>query len=487
MPGILFFDGNKLLRLIAIFRPLFTLGFLCLGGVLLGQEGNYKFENFGNQSVLLNGNVTGSVGDLGLVYYNPARLGLIENPSFTVGGKAYEWSRYYFDDVLESDKSLSANQFGGLPATLAGTFSIKSLPDHKFAYSIISRYRSDIRLRYDSGLVPLDDNDPDPLAGQQLIELRFRDQLKDDWFGITWAYAIKDTFSVGASVFASAYLNNGRGDILINQQLETGEVVTYTNRVDFRQRTYGGQIRIGAAWNVSDIEMGLNIGLPFIPVYRSANINYQESLAGVSGDADFIVRENYGDLENRRRTATSVSYGVGFPWKRHKIHLNLDWYGGVSTYERIEIPEEAIAYLGENPFRETLNSVVNFGAGGEFYISPSINIIGSVSTDFSASEESINLFDYINQSADEINLLDDLWHLAAGMDLHRPWGNIVVGASYARSGSEVGSAPELPEGGRAPGSRNISTNINYERWRFIVGLEIPLILEKLKNLPIPVN
>ena len=487
MPGSLVFVRNKLLGCAKNVRWLCTLGLLSLSGVLLGQEGNYKFENFGNQSVLLNGNVTGSVADLGLVYYNPARLGLIENPSFTVGGKAYEWSRYYFDDVLETDKSLTANQFGGLPATLAGTFSIKSLPGHKFAYSIISRLRSDVRLRYDSGLVPLDDNDPDPLAGQELTELRFRDQLKDDWFGITWAYAINEAFSVGVSVFASAYLNNGRGDILINKQRETGEVVTYTNRVDFRQRTYGGQIRIGAAWNVSDIEMGVNIGLPFIQVYRSANVNYQESLAGVSSEADFIVRENYGDLENRRRTATSISYGVGFPWKQHKIHLNLDWYGGVSTYDRIEIPEEAIAYLGENPFRETLKSVVNFGAGGEFYISPSINIIGSVSTDFSAAEESINLFDYINRSSDEINLLDNIWHLAAGMDLHRPWGNIVLGASYARSGSEVGSAPELPEDGQIPGSRNISTKINYERWRFIVGVEIPLILEKLKKLPIPVQ
>lgn len=477
----------EILLAIPMARAMLLASLITHGSTLQAQEGNYKFENFGNQSVLLNGNVTGSVEDLGLVYYNPARLGLIENPSFTVGGKAYEWSRYYFDDVLDTGESLNANQFGGLPATLAGTFSIKSLPGHKFAYSIISRFRSDIRLRYDSGLVPPADSDPESPLGQQLTELRFRDQLKDDWFGITWAYSLTESLSVGVSLFGSAYLNTGRGDILINQELETGEVVTYTNRVDYRQRTYGGQIRIGAAWNISDIEMGVNIGLPFISVYRSANLNYQESLAGLSGDADFVIRENYGDLQSRRRTATSVSYGLGFPWKRHKIHLNLDWYGGVSTYDRIEIPEEAIAFLGENPFRETLKSVVNFGAGGEFYISPSINIIGSFSSDFSAARESINLFDYINQSDDEINLLDDIWHGAVGIDLHRPWGKIVVGTSYARSGSEVFSAPDIPEDGQAVTPRNISTRINYERWRFIVGVEIPLIMEKLKKLPLPIE
>ena len=33
-----------------------------------GQQGNYKFNNFGNRSILLSGNVTGSVSDIGLVY-----------------------------------------------------------------------------------------------------------------------------------------------------------------------------------------------------------------------------------------------------------------------------------------------------------------------------------------------------------------------------------------------------------------------------------
>ena len=41
-----------------------AMGLILSGCVcsLQAQEGNYKFEAFGNQSVLLNGNVTGSVG-----------------------------------------------------------------------------------------------------------------------------------------------------------------------------------------------------------------------------------------------------------------------------------------------------------------------------------------------------------------------------------------------------------------------------------------
>ena len=132
----------------------------------LSQEGNYTFENYGNQSVLLNGNVTGSASDLGLTYYNPARLALIEKPSFVISGKAYQLDNYTLTDVFESEVDLSTSKFNGIPSIVAGTFSLKFLPKHKFAYAILSRYRSDIGINYSSGVqqgsefFPFDDELP---------------------------------------------------------------------------------------------------------------------------------------------------------------------------------------------------------------------------------------------------------------------------------------------------------------------------------------
>ncbi len=454
---------------------------------LQSQEGNYKFENFGNQSVLLNGNVTGSVADLGLVYYNPARLGLIENPSFTIGGKAYEWSKYNFEDVLESDQNLSANRFGGLPATLAGTFEFKSLPGHKFAYSILSRHRSDIRIKFDSGPVsdPEFENIPD--AVERFTELFIRDRLRDEWFGITWAYPISETFSVGVSIFASIYEANGRGDILINARRESGAVVSYANKVDYTQKSYGGQIKLGAAWMVSTLEMGVQVSLPYIAVKNRGSLSYLESLGGFSATEDFVVDLRYGELPAQRRTATGISYGIGIPWKAHKLHVNLDWHAPVASYDRISIPEEAQGELGTSPFLEELKSVVNFGVGGAFYVSPSIDVIGSLSTDFSAYRASVNLFDFINKSTNEINLLNDLWHVALGMDLHRKWGTVIAGVSYANSSRRTGPSVASPSQGDFAPNPNIASRINYERWRFIAGVEIPLLLEKVKDLPIPIK
>ena len=61
----------------------------------LSAQGNYKQENYGNRSILLNGNVTGSVSDLGLTYYNPARLAMIENVAFAINAKTYELKQLF--------------------------------------------------------------------------------------------------------------------------------------------------------------------------------------------------------------------------------------------------------------------------------------------------------------------------------------------------------------------------------------------------------
>ena len=46
---------------------------------VVGQDGHYWSEDFGNKSMLLSGTANASVDDLGAVFYNPGRLGQIEN------------------------------------------------------------------------------------------------------------------------------------------------------------------------------------------------------------------------------------------------------------------------------------------------------------------------------------------------------------------------------------------------------------------------
>jgi len=60
---------------------------------------------------LLSGNVTGSVEDLGLVYFNPARIALVEKPAFTINAKVYQFSSVNLKNVFGSNDKVGDSNF----------------------------------------------------------------------------------------------------------------------------------------------------------------------------------------------------------------------------------------------------------------------------------------------------------------------------------------------------------------------------------------
>ena len=209
--GISTYTKIKVLLKTKLFKKTFFL--LCFSlwvsvNSLVSQEGNYTFENYGNETVLLNGNVTGSASDLGLAYYNPARLALIENPSFVISGKAYQLDKYTLTDVFQSEVDLRTSRFNGIPSIVAGTFNLKFLPKHKFAYAILSRYRSQIGINYSSGIEEGSDFFPFGEEVRRVTDIAFTERLREEWYGLVWSYPIKENFAIGISLFGSILLSN---------------------------------------------------------------------------------------------------------------------------------------------------------------------------------------------------------------------------------------------------------------------------------------
>ena len=433
---------------------------------------------------MLNGNVTGSAEDLGLTYYNPARLAFIEEPAIVLAGKAYQLINYDLEDVLGSEIDLSESNFNGVPSIFSGTFKLKKLPNHQFAYSFISRYRSNIELSYNSGV------EEGLVIGnlteisQSFTEIQFKNRLRDEWYGVSWAHKLNDKLSVGASLFGSIYELNGRGDILISGESDTGEVVSYVSRPSFKQKTYGMIVKLGAAYQLDSLSLGLNITTPFISFKNKADVDSEEFLSGISPEEDYFRVIDLNDLDSKRRTATSIAFGAGYPIGKSKLHMSVDWTAGISSYDRIELPEiPDDIRLDQTTFTEELKSVFNFGAGADIFISPSIRLLASFSSDYSATVTSPDLFDVVNQSDENVNLFGDFWHFGFGPDLTFKWGKITLGTTYSRSSVKLDDAPDIPDDGE-PEPISITSAVGFERWRFIIGLEIPLITEKMKGLPI---
>ena len=129
-------------------RLLLFIGLILFSVNSMAQDGHYWTQPYGNKSMLLNGTVSGSVSDLGAVYYNPARLGLVDKPAFLISADVFQLTTLNIENGFGENSDFSESDFGSAPSLVAGTFKIKKMPKMKFAYSILNRNSSDLSLFY---------------------------------------------------------------------------------------------------------------------------------------------------------------------------------------------------------------------------------------------------------------------------------------------------------------------------------------------------
>lgn len=442
---------------------------MCISLQGFGQRG-YEYENFGNRSVLLNGNVTGSVDDLGAVYYNPARLALIENPGFLVQGKFYEWNRISIDDVVPNEQFRTSN-FTGLPGMLAGSFDLFGT---RFYYSSISRNRLNLSLGYNTGVLSNEDFDGITPGNQVNLKVSMNNKLREDWFGLTWAYKVNDGFALGASLFASYYSYGGGDTSRLTLEEANGRVSIYESNLDFSQSSYGLYFKIAAAWIFPKWELGINIDLPYLEIFKDSKFNYDEIFSVGDETQDFFILEKLKGLNSNQKTPLGINIGAGIPIKNHKIHLNASWYAPTGLYDRISIPELG-GETGEEAdllFQEKRRSIFNFGGGGEIQLSPKFVTYLSFSTDYSPLKEADEVLGTSNGIGISNLLAFDNYHFGGGFNWKFRKADLVFGAIYTTGVQEFGFVRDRPIDDVLPS--NDQFKIGISRWRFLIGLNLSL-------------
>ncbi len=442
---------------------------------LVSSQRNYNQENFGNRSLLLSGNVTGSVDDLGLTYYNPARIALIKDPVFSINAKAYQLNSVNFKNVFGRDDKLSDSQFDGVPSLVAGTFSIEKWEKHHFAYSFISKQRTNIGFNFSREL-DLDKIGEETKDVDRLVaNLDLNNKVRDEWFGLTWGMKIHDNFSIGISSFISVYNYSTNYDLRLSSLDQSQDVSFFNNEIKLGQNSYGMFWKLGLAWKLSKIDLGLNVDLPYLEVVKNGKFRYQRFLSGSIDGSDEFLYYDFKDLESNRKEPLGISFGAGLPWGKHKFHLKVDWHGNLSEYDRLVIPDTEDGRQGF-AFKESLRSVINFGAGAEIYINDGLNFYASFSTDFSPVEANANIFDIIDDEDSEAgaNFDADYLHYGFGVEFKLKKMELIIGATYSSASGDFADPIDFPYEGIEIPVNDDPSKITVSRWRIIVGLEIPI-------------
>lgn len=438
--------------------------------------------------MLLSGTVTASVEDLGAVFYNPGRLGMIENPAFAISAKVYEWKTLKVEDNSE-DLKLNQSNFGGAPSLVAGTFKVPFLKNHRFAYSFLTRQRSKLnfftRIEREGDLI-------EGLPGNQDIfngKLDLNTDFKEEWIGLTWAPPTSSKFGIGLSTFISTLDKSNLIGVDMNAINEFNQGGYYSANRRYSYDSYGLVWKLGMAYDLEKIRLGLTVTTPRINITGKGSTLIEDYLVGVDTSGDGTPDDGYifnvqEDLKATYKTPLAIGFGLGIPLKNGIIHLNADWYNGVPEYKLLEIEPFIGQSTGETvrfDVRDRLESVFNYGVGIEWYFSEKVSAFGSFSSDHSAVPGSINRLSDFEETTSNSVFQSDFYHFGGGISIDTRAVEITVGGNYAGSSSTFNNQIDFPDEGETPEGGS-EARLKFSKWQFILGFSFSFADKLMKSV-----
>jgi hypothetical protein len=394
------------------------------------QDSHYWTYQYGTRSNLLGGSVVGSVLDLSGTFYNPGGLSLIDEPETLLAAKIFEYYAITLEDFAGSEARFDSPKFGPSPGLVAGALKFRGLKKSWFGYSVLSRQSVLLRLRGASiGLRDVLPSVPGP--EETAADFRVYEHLRETWFGITWAYKIKESLGFGITQYVTYRIH--RADVQSTAQAlcQSGEIALATGSRQYRYNNSRILWKVGLAFDTPGITMGLTLTTPSLRFFGrgtsrlNATIDGQNLING--GEPDNFFAFNAQDML-RADMRTPLSLGMGATVKLVDVQLygSAEWFAKVKTYAVMQGEDFVIQSTDQthaNEITHELRSVLNYGLGMEFGPSEKLRFYSSFTTDFSARSP---------ETATNLSITDwNIYHIVGGTTFSIKRSSFTLGLGYA--------------------------------------------------------
>jgi hypothetical protein len=465
-------------------------------GALLGaapsgagaQLAHYWGDHFGNESVLLNGAVIGSVTDAGAVFYNPARLLHQTSPSLVASAKLYEWTSIRIKDGLGVGRDLKDSRFGGAPGFLVGTFTLPFLEGHQFAYGVMTRHRfsANTALRDEAG----GDVIPSLPGEESFVGINdLQTNFKDDWMGLSWAYPLGDDLSVGATLFYFERSSSRLARFDLKAINETLQAQTLEVERSYGVRDKGLVAKLGLAWRRGDWSLGVSSTLPYWALTSKGTIRYENFGVGLHDSTgapiDNVLESSIqGGRPAEWKTPWSFGGGVGWTAGEWQLHVAAEYFTAVPRHVLTEADTTELGQSTGAPIEYTVfeerKGVLNGGVGVTWSPSGDLSVFGSVVTNNSSAPDSAVGFTELQPEVSHTSQTMDFLLYGGGVSFHTRWADFTIGATRQASRERQPREFEFPD--ETPSPDDGLTTFEFDQWRFLIGFSVPFIEERL---PVP--
>jgi len=419
------------------------------------QDDHYWAQQYGALSTLMGGAMVGGVNDNSAVYYNPAALSFIRNPSLSIDANVYKMDKIFISDGAGEGMNLNSAQLSVYPQIISGMMNLVKNDKIRISYTMLTRNHNNVLMneRYTGNPGLESPANPSVPATSFVGAFDYTNQLTEQWFGIGMGYNISEKLGIGATIFGSYrgqtyqltnYVREVRG-------VDTNYVFsTRTNDEAIKYMTFRLLGKVGLSYFSGPLKLGFTITTPSIGLYGNGSIQRENSNIVVSEipvdlKGNFMIMDSKSSVKAKYKHPLSIAAGFDYQSAKTRLAISSEYFFRINSYHLLEPASEPFIYppsLAESEDFKTLiddflhtenaaKPVLNVAVGFSQVVYKKLSLLVGASTDFTNYE-----------TTDESNELlhgfggSDLYHISSGFSYERKKSTISLGFSYAFSPSK---------------------------------------------------
>lgn len=293
-----------------------ALFILLINSFCYGQDNHYWSDQFGIQGTNLGGAVTAGIDEQSMVYYNPAAMYLVKEPSLSVTLNAYQYRTYKNYNALGPGQNLSGSDFSTLPNMIAGILAPSKHSKVRFGYNVLSKNDVTNSLNL---LISKRIDAVQSTAGLENFVGSFNYFLHSSeyWAGIGMGIELSKHISIGLShfgIYRSMKYSNTYDFRALPEDYTTGDVTSLSSNIAFNYYTVKGIVKPALSLHFNRFRAGLTYTSPTFHIFGKGSFYREFSIINmdeaVVSDVSWIQREN--GVKVKHKQSGSLAYGLSF-------------------------------------------------------------------------------------------------------------------------------------------------------------------------------
>jgi hypothetical protein len=284
---------------------------------------------------------------------------------------------------------------------------------------------------------------PLPNATFAALELQYRQNVSEGWYGLTWARALGSRLGIGVTPELAVRSQHTTASLFAMGENASGQQAVLRTSRDFELLHWRLLARMGINGVRDSLTYGLTLTTPGVGLFGSAAYRQSVNLTDQSGTVGNVIGASYQDeLKSHYRSPLGLGAGASYRWGSLRVHVAAEWWAAVDRYTLIEgEPFTVQTPIGDSTItprvEEELSEVVNVGIGLERYFSPDLAGYLSYHTDRSAHSA---------DSAPGASVTAwDLNHVAGGVTFNAWRSNFALGGSAAFGNRPIQASEARPD------------------------------------------